>query len=130
MTASLYYLTDSRREAMAPVLDRIPERWGKYLPGPGWDALLLDLNQTLSALDPEYQILQAKEKFGVLRLYVQFSVLLRDLTSTQEAAYSLIRDAETKSATVCELCGEKGELRPVGWVKTLCDTHAAQEGKA
>lgn len=47
------------------MLDRIPDHWGKSLPDPGWDDLLLDLNERLAKLDPGYQIRQVKEKFGL-----------------------------------------------------------------
>ena len=62
---------EERMQRMQPVLDRIPEQWGKYLPGPGWDDLLLQLDSTVGALDPDYKILQAKEKFGALRVYTE-----------------------------------------------------------
>lgn len=118
-------MSEDRYKKMAPILDRIPEHWGKWLPEPGWDELLLELDRDLAKLDPDYEINQAKEKFGLLRFYVTFSDALMELPETRGAADALIRDAEDRSATICELCGADGSLRPGGWIKTLCNEHAA-----
>ena len=121
-----------RRERMKPVLDRIPEHWGKSLPDPGWDDILLDLDRDLARLDPDYQIHQAKEKWGELRFYIQFSDRLISIegSETRDAGYQLINAAEEKSGTTCEACGAEGRRRSGGWIKTLCDEHARDEGKA
>jgi hypothetical protein len=37
--------------------------------GEGWMPIILDLNEKLTKLDPEYRIMQIKEKFGTLRYY-------------------------------------------------------------
>ena len=37
--------------------------------------------------------------------------------------YDLIIIYERLSYEICEVCGEKGERRNGGWIKTLCDTH-------
>lgn len=59
---------------------------------------------------------QVKEKFGTLRFYV------REATPEQ---YALIEFAEAMSARTCEKCGSPGTPRAGGWVRTLCDHHAA-----
>lgn len=102
-----------REERMKPVLDRIPEHWGKYLPDPGWDDILLELDAKLSEIDPDYVIHQAKEKFGTLRFYTSLPF---------EAGREAIQEAEAKSARTCENCGAYGaKARHSGWIKTLCD---------
>jgi len=116
-----------RMERMKPVLDRIPDEWGKYLPDPGWDELLLSLNETVSVLDPDYQILQAKEKFGTLRFYVSLSEEVPP--HRRELIQSIISDVENLSAVVCEDCGAAGaRSRDGGWIKTLCDDCAGGDG--
>jgi len=117
--------TDEARLArMKPILDRIPDHWGKYLPDAGWDDLLLNLDRALAAFDPDYTLLQAKEKFGTLRYYTQWSEdpTLED-TKVRELLYDLVTSAERKSAYICERCGAVGaKTRSLAWIKTLCDT--------
>lgn len=60
---------------------------------------------------------QVKEKFGTLSFY---------MTTGTDEIYDLIAEAEKKSAVTCEVCGEPGELRRGGWLKTLCDKHAEE----
>lgn len=111
-------------DRMKPILDRIPPAWGKWLPGPGWDDLLLEVNERLAVLDPGYEINQAKEKFGSLRFYFTCSEELYQLdrNNIREAMYRIAGEAEEKSATVCEHCGEPGRARTDrSWIKTLCD---------
>jgi hypothetical protein len=31
--------------------------------------------------------------------------------------------AEAMSGNICETCGDKGEHRSGGWIRTLCDKH-------
>ena len=50
---------------LAPVLTRIPIRWGPCIDvEPGWYALVVDTDAQLAAVDPDYVVLQVKEKFG------------------------------------------------------------------
>jgi hypothetical protein len=57
---------------------------------------------------------QIKEKFGTLRAY---------LNQQDECISGLVSMAESISATICEVCGEKGKSRKSGWIKTLCEKH-------
>jgi hypothetical protein len=57
---------------------------------------------------------QVKEKYGTLHWYMS--------TFTDEMD-EIISAAEAKSAVTCEVCGEPGELRDVGWLFTYCDKH-------
>lgn len=118
-------MTESRDDKMKPILDRIPAQWGKWLPDPGWDELLLTLDAKLAALDPDYQILQAKEKFGTLRYYTSHS---DDWDGDSDAFEQLISEAEDLSGYTCEMCGKPGTSRLGGWIKTLCDEHATKKG--
>jgi len=66
-------------------------------------------------------IVQVKEKFGSLRVYVNYS---------NEEIDNYIRFAESMSYRTCEKCGAPGERRNDGWIKTLCDNHyQAKESK-
>lgn len=99
------------------ILARIPERWGKYCDvGDGWMPVVDELNVRLARLDPDYTIAQVKEKFGGLRFYPE--TIRADV---REQAYAIIREAEDKCSTICEVCGAPGRLREVRWYKTKCD---------
>ena len=63
---------------------------------------------------------QVKEKFGGLRFYVQ--------AATKEH-YNYISFAESMSYHTCEECGAPGKTYTDGWHMTLCDIHAAMNGK-
>ena len=109
-----------RLERMKPILDRIPPEWGTYLPDPGWDQLLLELDARISETDPDYTIFQAKEKFGTLRFYISLS---EGADEHDDAIVgNLVTMAEHKSSHTCEWCGADGaKARHTGWIKTLCD---------
>lgn len=82
--------------------------------GDGWFDLIWDLCEELEKVDPTAYALQVKEKFGGLRFYIQGEV---------EGVYEVENRYENMSFEVCEVCGEKGKLRGVGWWKTLCEEH-------
>jgi len=84
--------------------------------GEGWKSLYAPLIERCKA--EGVAVLQVKEKFGGLRFYVG---------GASDRLYEAIKEAESKSLTLCERCGEPGQLRKGGWWKTLCDRHA-QEG--
>lgn len=120
--------SEERLEKMKPVLDRIPAVWGKYLPDPGWDNLILTLDKILADIDPEYEIYQVKEKFGTLRFYAQCNNPDQDQNNL---GHILIGSFESVSKYVCESCGstDKVYARTAGWVKTLCEQCAKDQGK-
>lgn len=68
---------------------------------------------------PQVVAVQVKEKFGGLRFYVDRSDSVVD---------ALISMAESMSYRTCEVCGSPGTPRRGGWIRTLCDTHAAEQG--
>lgn len=111
-----------RLKKMKPVLDRISEGWGKWLPEPGWDDLLLALDAALSVKDPDYVIFQAKEKFGTLRFYAE--------VNNPEVGQIIVNVFENASRYFCEYCGSTDKVfaRPMAWVKTLCDECAKDAG--
>lgn len=68
--------------------------------------------------DSPVKIVQVKEKFGELRIYVDQST---------PAVNACITFAELMSAQTCEVCGNKGQLRSGRWLVTRCDDHYTQE---
>jgi hypothetical protein len=93
--------------------------------GEGWHPLIKELEEKLNAIDPNYELLQVKEKFGGLRYYANTFVTERE---AQELFHLLIAEAEEASFHICEVCGEPGEQYSSkhGWLKTLCATHQAE----
>jgi hypothetical protein len=63
---------------------------------------------------------QVKEKFGGLRFYVQ---------AATDKHYNYISFAESMSYRTCEECGAPGKTYTDGWHRTMCDIHAAMEGR-
>lgn len=83
--------------------------------GPGWHEIIARLHGALLETDPDYQIHQIKEKFGGLRFYTG---------GLSPEGHDAIAEAERQSFTVCEECGESGDLDTrTYWVKTLCEVH-------
>ena len=63
-------------------------------------------------------VVQIKEKFGTLRLYMD---------NYKEFDSGVIQMAEEMSAFTCEICGCAAETYTIGWHKTLCTTHAIEK---
>jgi hypothetical protein len=57
---------------------------------------------------------QIKEKFGGLRFYYY---------GGDDHISGMVRMAEIWAGRTCEKCGDKGERRSGGWIRTLCDVH-------
>lgn len=90
--------------------------------GDGWKDIIITLCNKIEVLIkelPQEQIddgvacVQIKEKFGGLRFYMH---------GATEAMNNLIDQAELDSFKICESCGKPGEVRPGGWISTLCDS--------
>jgi hypothetical protein len=92
------------------------------LPGPGWTLILDELHAELIERDPEYRLLQVKEKRGGLRVYAEFDPAVKGICE------GLVLQAEARAARTCERCGESGQLRSDRrWWLTLCDNCDATE---
>jgi len=98
----------------------------KNLPYPGWNDIITRCNRKLSMLDPDYKILQIKEKFGTLRYYYHTDV---KTFSIREAMDRYVRQAEIESSKTCEFCGKEGKLIKckMAWMKTRCDDCAPSD---
>ena len=71
--------------------------------GPGWMPIVRELDAQLSFIDPDYTIVQVKEKFGGLRYYI-------DSEKNSEEMYKLISIAEGRCWRVCESCGSTNSV--------------------
>lgn len=88
----------------------------------GWFLLIKELIDDLIKLGWDKQVTQVKEKFGGLRFYIN---------GGSDEMYNRIMDAERLSCEICEICGEKGELRTdIGWYLTLCEKHYNEKHKS
>lgn len=86
--------------------------WKKDV-GEGWHSLIDELHAELVKVAPGYRTEQLKEKFAALRVY---------LSPWTDEVEEIIFRYEARSKTVCEQCGEPGEVRTSRfWLKTLCD---------
>jgi len=86
-----------------------------YECGPGWYPLIKDALTKIDALgNANLAVLQVKEKFGGLRIY---------LSIHNDETDAIITAAEQEALKTCEDCGskEKVELRGGGWLRTLCN---------
>jgi hypothetical protein len=99
-------------------------RWGIEIQA-GWrsimERLLERLEAEITAKRPDQRdglrIVQAKEKFGRLTVYLAGS------TPVMDAA---IGEASEESTRTCEICGAPGELAPrgpTGWMSPRCRQH-------
>ena len=79
--------------------------------GPGWSKLIEEIWEKLPE---DTYISQIKEKYGGLRFYT--GGISRELSD-------YILSKEEESYTICEMCGELGEIRKLPWIQTLCETH-------
>ena len=88
---------------VAALAARIPPEWGwNVWVGPGWYPLICELDDTRSALDPDYVVHQVKEKFGGLRFYVEYR--------PDWVGNAAIDDAADRSWSICEVCSLPGVL--------------------
>jgi hypothetical protein len=74
------------------------------------------LEQVECKIEP-VTVIQVKEKFGGLRFYYD---------GGDEYIQGAVSMAERMSYSICEECGNLGKSRSGGWVRTLCDQHAAK----
>lgn len=81
----------------------------------GWGEIVEDLCEALS-ICPDVRIVQAKNKLGSLRIYLEFP--------SDERTEKLISAAEYKCERTCEDCGDNGEdvkQRGGGWLHVRCE---------
>lgn len=83
----------------------------------------LNLESARERVEEEFKLLpnivQIKEKFGELRIYL-------DMPLPNMYAWGVVDFAEEMSRVTCEVCGAPGETITKGWHKTLCEQHAKE----
>lgn len=107
-------------------------RYGGFATGSGWWPMIetlctniqshIDWNNNMAEKYPDMkyksikqvQVAQIKEKFGTLRFYYD---------GGNDIIAGMVSMAESLSGQICEECGDKGERRSGGWIRTLCDKH-------
>lgn len=116
-------------EGLAAILRRIPDGRGRWIGvDRGWYPLICALDRELVELDQDHRVLQVKEKHARLAYYTRSDRFM----GFDNSFYAAKQRAQGRSITICELCGEPGqvcETGPMGppgrWVKTLCASCAA-----
>lgn len=89
--------------------------------GDGWYDIIDSLAEYIERQPVDMQVVQVKEKFGMLRFYYT-------ITNSEDEGYSYmingaVQFAKEMSAYVCEECGDSGEHRKDGgWFRTRCDS--------
>lgn len=102
--------------------------------GPGWWKVLDEAFAQIDALmaqhpDQVFQVMQIKEKFGGLRFYWSAyqkgddAVAVERVEALHAELDKIVYQTEEACSRTCEVCGEPGEVRTGGWLRTLCDVH-------
>jgi hypothetical protein len=138
--------TADQAPVLQAMLATIPDGYGRWIDcGPGWYPLLITLHTKLQKLVPGYQIHQIKEKYGQLCYYwggsgrddrsypgnpdnLSSEFALQTQRNINNAlAQTLVDQAEELSETICETCGEPGQLCCTAaaspWYQTVCPQH-------
>lgn len=98
--------------------------YGGFAVGKGWwhiiETLCANIQSHIDWANRKEQVVsqvvvaQVKEKFGGLRFYYD---------GGDETIHGMVRMAEAWASASCETCGDRGESRRGGWIRTLCDKH-------
>jgi hypothetical protein len=102
---------------------------------PGWWPILeeafIALTEQAAKLPPgkSVNIVQIKEKFGGLRIYLDIvgTEVGDDFESFYSPMLDIVRAASAKAIHTCEFCGNPGKQESIfGWIKTVCPKHHEQ----
>jgi hypothetical protein len=93
--------------------------WG-FACGEGWYNILDKAFSKLMLLENKPTIVQVKEKFGTLRIYMD---------NSSDEAYKIVSEAEKESEVTCEICGKPGTTNDHGWLSTLCNDHRLEKSR-
>jgi hypothetical protein len=110
-----------------------PEPYGLEC-GAGWKNIIDHTHDKLKYIDPDYKIIQIKEKFGGLRYYFDSSLYYGSIA--HEIMNDIILGAELEASRTCELCGankssDKVEIRVhkywyFGYCQSCADKHISE----
>ncbi|ANG84648.1 hypothetical protein A8L33_03940 [Microbacterium aurantiacum] len=110
-------LSGPQSDALQRLLSRMPAgRWPHVEIPPGWIDLVLELDDVLARIEPDYRLLQAAKRNGDL--------VYRAVTDggTPYPFDERIRSAQFRARITCEVCGEAGQPRTRSRT-VLCDLH-------
>lgn len=82
--------------------------------GDGWYDIIDNFCAKVAPSSPDIYFTQIKEKFGTIRLYMNFY---------NEVANEADTEAEKLSEVTCETCGKPGEMQYGSWLFVACDEH-------
>jgi hypothetical protein len=83
---------------------------------PGWKPIVAAALEIMTAIDPEVEIRQIKQKFGGLRIYYG--------SHRYDELELVVNQAKILCERTCEECGEAGSLfNQNGCIRTLCEEH-------
>lgn len=107
---------------------------GGYETGDGWKDIIMRTHEKLKYIDPDYTIIQIKEKFGGLRYYFDSSLDYESIA--HDIMNDIVRAAEYEASRTCELCGankasDKVEIRVhkywyFGYCQSCADKNVAE----
>lgn len=108
---------ETERQAIQGLINKYPNLFldarADFHVGIGWIDILDRLFAKIyKYAGEEMYVLQIKEKFGGLRVY---------LSGSEPEVEEAIREAEDEAYKTCEYCGKPGKPGGVGWIKTMCD---------
>lgn len=101
-----------------------PIAWYGIECGRGWYKIIRATIDTINRYCKKYDILddiriaQIKEKFGGLRIYINYSN--NTLTAHYKAIEAIINEGAVEASKTCEVCGRPGKLRRDDYLQTLC----------
>lgn len=91
--------------------------------GEGWHSLLDKVFELAESSPMPVYFVDCKEKWGGLRL-AWYADSQRDdefSESDWKEFSELVDEVEEESFSICEACGNPGQPRDTGWVKTMCE---------
>lgn len=120
-------LQDSFVDGFDALASHLVFKGGKRIKvGAGWLTVLVDLNEKLERISPNYQLLQVNAVDGRMRIFAKYESTGNnvDNSAAKDEFYSLIYEAESRTRNMCEVCGSHGSPRLIGYfVMTRCVEH-------
>lgn len=90
------------------------DNYDDFWEGTGWEGIWRDFIKKLKKIDKSIQILDSKEKFGELRVYLS--------SYTDKRIDELVKKLEKKSKEVCIECGKPTKFVTIdSWINYLCE---------
>jgi hypothetical protein len=96
---------------------------GNYKVDSGWSNIVSNAFEKMKELEPDVKVLMVTkyDATGLLAIVVSHTSISKENTG---AIVDIIDEATDESATVCEVCGEKGHKVGLnGYLEIRCDSH-------